>query len=330
MPETLNLNYYYGNEADQYSFYRIPKVLLTDRRYKGISLEAKVLYGLLLDRMGLSARNGWLDNNGRVFLYFTQEEAMTMLDCGKDKVTKLFRELEGIGLVKRKKQGQGHPARIYVKNFILEPEPSAPVQVQTAENQQSRPLSSAAVKTAEKPQSAPRKTSGQECGISAPNNTEINKTEPSDTDLSIPPPTPLTVSSPAGRRAPRRMGLDEIEDYRELILENIDYDILVERYPYDKDVLDGYVELMLEVCCSTREYVRICGQEVPTEVVKSRLLKLNGEHIGYVIDSLKSNTTKIGNIKAYTLAALYNAPVTMGQYYTSLVSHDIAHGLLNG
>ncbi len=168
MPETLNLNYYYGNEADQYSFYRIPKILLTDRRYKGVSLEAKVLYGLLLDRMGLSARNGWLDDNGRVFLYFTQEEVMTMLDCGKDKATKLFRELEGIGLVERKKQGQGHPARIYVKNFILEPEHSAPVQ--TAENQQSRPLDSAAVKTAEKPQSAPLKTSGQECGISAPNN----------------------------------------------------------------------------------------------------------------------------------------------------------------
>lgn len=135
MPETLNLNYYYGNEADQYSFYRIPKILLTDRRYKGVSLEAKVLYGLLLDRMGLSARNGWLDDNGRVFLYFTQEEAMAMLDCGKDKATKLFRELEGIGLIERKKQGQGHPARIYVKNFILEPEHSAPVQ--TAENQQS-------------------------------------------------------------------------------------------------------------------------------------------------------------------------------------------------
>lgn len=223
MPETLNLNYYYGNEADQYSFYRIPKILLTDRRYKGVSLEAKVLYGLLLDRMGLSARNGWLDDNGRVFLYFTQEEVMTMLDCGKDKATKLFRELEGIGLVERKKQGQGHPARIYVKNFILEPEPAAPVQ--TAENQQSRPLDSAAVKTAEKPQSAPLKTSGQECGISAPNNTDINKTEKSDTDLSITPPAPSAVSSPAGKRAPRRMGLDEMESYRELILENIDYSL---------------------------------------------------------------------------------------------------------
>ena len=143
MPETLNLNYCYGNEADQYSFYHIPKILLTDRRCKGISLEAKVLYG----RMGLSVRNGWLDDNGRVFLYFTQEEVMTMLDCGKDKATKLFRELEGIGLVERKKQGQGHPARIYVKNFILEPEPAAPVQ--TAENQQSGLLDSAIVCTPE-------------------------------------------------------------------------------------------------------------------------------------------------------------------------------------
>ena len=115
-----------------------------------------------------------------------------------------------------------------------------------------------------------------------------------------------------------------------IILENIDYDILLERNPYDKDLLDGYVELMLEICCSTREFVCICGQDFPTEVVRSRLLKLNSEHISYVMDSLKSNTAKIGNIKAYTLAVLYNATVTMGQYYTSLVSHDMAHGLLSG
>lgn len=328
MPETLNLNYYYGNEAEQYSFYRIPKILLTDRRYKGVSLEAKVLYGLLLDRMGLSVRNGWLDDNGRVFLYFTQEEAMAMLDCGKDKTTKLFRELETIGLMERKKQGQGRPARIYVKNFILEPEPDTPAQ--TAENQQSRALNSTAVKTAEKPQPAPRKTSGQGCGISAPNNTEINKTEKNESDLSILPPNPSAFSSPAGKHAPRRMGLDERNDYRELILENIEYDILLQRNPYDKELLDGYVELMLEVCCSNREYTRICGQDVPTEAVKSRLLKLDAEHITYVMDSLRHNTTKIGNIKAYTLAALYNAPATIGQYYTSLVSHDMANGMLDG
>ena len=80
MPETLNLNYYYWNEADQYSFYRIPKILLTDRRYKGVSLEAKVLYGLLLDRMGLSARNGWLDDNGRVFLLYRKNSYSEVFD----------------------------------------------------------------------------------------------------------------------------------------------------------------------------------------------------------------------------------------------------------
>ena len=115
-----------------------------------------------------------------------------------------------------------------------------------------------------------------------------------------------------------------MERYHELILENIDYDILLERNPYDKDLLDGYVELMLEICCSTRESVHICGQEVPTELVKSRFLKLTHEHIAYVLDSLSQNTTLVKNIKAYTLAALYNAPTTISQYYASLVSHDLA------
>lgn len=148
MPSNLNLDYY-GNEAEQYSFYRIPKALLTDPRYKGVSIEAKVLYGLLLDRMGLSVKNGWMDSERRVYIYFTQEDAMALMRCGKDKATKLFRELDqdGIGLIERKKQGRGRPTQIYVKNFILPPDPGQPQRTQTpppldpqtAENQQSRP-----------------------------------------------------------------------------------------------------------------------------------------------------------------------------------------------
>ena len=178
MPSNLNLDYYYGNEAEQYSFYRIPKTLLTDHRYKSVSIEAKVLYGLLLDRMGLSVKNGWMDSDRRVYIYFTQEDAMNLMGCGKDKATKLFRELDkdGIGLIERKKQGQGRPTRIYVKNFILPPEPGQPQQPeqapppptpQTAENQQSRPLDSAALLTAEKPQSAPLEMRGLDGGFSA-------------------------------------------------------------------------------------------------------------------------------------------------------------------
>ena len=83
MPSNLNLDYYYGTEADQYSFYRIPKTLLTDPRYKSVSIEAKVLYGLLLDRMGLSVKNGWMDSDKRIYIYFTQEDAMNLMSCGK-------------------------------------------------------------------------------------------------------------------------------------------------------------------------------------------------------------------------------------------------------
>ncbi len=332
MPTNLNLDYYYGNEAEQYSFYRIPKTLLTDPRYKGVSIEAKVLYGLLLDRMGLSVKNGWMDSDKRVYIYFTQEDAMALMNCGKDKATKLFRELdkEGIGLIERKKQGQGRPTRIYVKNFILPPEPGQsqqpeqtppPYPVQTAENQQSGPLDSAALLTAEKPQSAPLETRGQDGGFSAPNKTEKKNTDLNDTDPSILPPTP----APFARARPKgQMRMDEMDRYRELIKENIDFDLLLQEHPYDEETLEGYVELMVEVCCSRRDFIRIAGEEMATGVVKSRFLKLNCEHIAYVLDSLNQNTTLVKNIKAYTLAALYNAPTTISQYYASLVSHDLA------
>ena len=335
----LELDYYYGNEAEQYNFYRIPKALLTDHHYKSVSLEAKVLYGLMLDRMGLSVRNGWLDSDGRVYIYFTQEDAMAMLSCGKDKATKLFRELDGIGLIERRKQGQGRPTRIYVKNFILPPgpgqaqEPTAPAAPkpetpQTAENQQSEPwlLAETAPQTAVFPQSGPLEKRSQECGFSASNKTEKKKTERSDTDPSILPPTPAARDQPAVDRNRSRMRMDEMDRYRELIKDNIDFDLLVREHPYEADTLEGYVELMVEVCCSRKDFLRIGGENIAAGVVKSRMLKLDRDHISYVLECMNSNTTLIRNIKAYTLAALYNAPVTMGQYYASQVSHDMAQG----
>ncbi len=334
MPSNLNLDYYYGTEAEQYSFYRVPKTLLTDSRYKGVSIEAKVLYGLLLDRMSLSVRNGWMDKDRRVYIYFTQEDAMALMNCGKDKATRLFRELDqgGIGLIERKKQGQGRPTRIYVKNFTLPPEPGQPWQSdqtppkgpQTAEDQQSRPLDSAAVKTAHFEQSAPLEISGQDSGFSAPNKTDKNKTDSNHTELSISPLAPSRASPPAG--AHRRMRMDEMDGYREQIKENIGYDLLLLERPYDAEEIDGYVELMAETCASRREYIRVNGEDVPIELVRKRFLKLDGEHIRYVMDSLRQNTTQVVNIRAYTLAALYNAPVTISQYYTAQVSHDMAQG----
>ncbi len=332
---SLELSYFYGNEADQYSFYRIPKVLLTDQRYKGVSIEAKVLYGLMLDRMGLSIRSGWLDSEGRVYIYFTLEDALAMLTCGKDKAVRLFKELDkdgGIGLIERHKQGQGRPARIYVKNFILPPsqENSTPLPTpaeappQTSEKPKSGLLGDAEVLTSEIPKSALLESRSQDFGISAAIKTDKNNTKSSDTELSIHPPTPVPPSARRQRGIRDRMG--QMDAYRALIHENIGYDELLQEHPYDADLIDGYVELMVEVCCTQRETVRVNQEDLPIAVVRSRFLKLDREHILYVMEAMQRNATQVGNIRAYTLSALYNAPVTIGHYYAAQISHDMAQG----
>ena len=131
MAEPGALDYFYGMEAEQYTFYRIPKVLFTDPGFRRITADAKILYGLMLDRMGLSIRNGWLDEQERVFIYFTLEEAMDAMCCGHNKAVSLFTELDKVGLIERKKQGQGRPTKIYVKNFTRKEE------VKTSENRKS-------------------------------------------------------------------------------------------------------------------------------------------------------------------------------------------------
>ena len=115
----------------------------------------------------------------------------------------------------------------------------------------------------------------------------------------------------------------ERESHREIIWENIDYDILTQDEKLDRDRLDELVELMVDTVCSNREMIRIAGDDYPAEVVKSRFLKIGSSHIEYVLERMWENTTYVRNIKKYLLAALYNAPVTMDSYYTFLVSHDL-------
>ena len=116
----------------------------------------------------------------------------------------------------------------------------------------------------------------------------------------------------------------KVESYRELILENIDYDILANDPHVDREQLDEIVDLVQETVCSTHSRIRVAGNDYPTEVVRSKLLKLNSEHIRFVMDCLKQNTTRIRNIRQYLLAALFNAPSTMSSYYAALVAHDMA------
>ena len=117
-----------------------------------------------------------------------------------------------------------------------------------------------------------------------------------------------------------------MDGYREQIRENIDYDLLCLERPYDVEEIDGYVELMAETCASSKGHIRVNGEDIPTEMVKQRFLKLDGEHIRYVMESLRSCTTQVVNIRAYTLAALYNAPVTINQHYATQVSYDMTQG----
>ena len=155
-------------------------------------------------------------------------------------------------------------------------------------------------------------------------NTEKSITYGSSTD-SIP------FRETAAARPPERKGRDamsvtEIENYRELILENIEYDCLKRRYPLYQDDLNEIVELLVETVCAKRKTTRISGADFPHEIVRSRFLKLDSSHIEFVMDCLQKNTTQVRNIKQYLLAVLFNAPTTMNNHYTSLVNHDMHAG----
>ena len=122
------------------------------------------------------------------------------------------------------------------------------------------------------------------------------------------------------------MPLTEMESYRELILENIEYDFLKQRFGTYREDLDEIVELLVETVCAKRKTTRIAGADFPHEVVRSRFLKLDSSHIEFVMDCLQKNTTEVRNMKQYLLTVLFNAPTTMSNHYTSQVNHDMYGG----
>lgn len=168
-------------------------------------------------------------------------------------------------------------------------------------------------------------------------NKEVSKTDLSKTDLSstdglnihsipIHSPNPLPLEQDGERNRKEASTQSAVEIYREIIMENIEYDILMQDPHIDKDRLDEIVTLILETVCTARKTIRVAGDDYPAELVKSKFLKLNSSHIQFVFDCMKENTTKIRNIKKYLLAVLFNAPSTMDSYYTALVNHDLYGG----
>jgi hypothetical protein len=324
--------YYHGNEAEQYTFYRLPKALFTNSRYKNISDGAKILYGLMLDRMGLSVKNGWLDGQDRVYIIFTLENVQEFMNCKHDKAIKMLAELDtdkGVGLIERIRQGQGRPAIIYIRKFFDDTDPT---EVLNSEKPKSR--------LPDKPNPRTRKNRSQELGFSDTNKNDISNTDINDTECnnqSINPVTQQELSAqPTQKPNPRPPdgGIDRIDGakerdiYREIIKGNIEHGHLC--MSYDPERVTEILELMVDTLCTSRNTVRINQDDIPGAVVKAQFLKLNRFHIEYVFEAMHENPTKISNIKAYLLTTLYNAPLTIGSHYTALVAHDMASGNKGG
>ena len=166
--------------------------------------------------------------------------------------------------------------------------------------------------------------------------TDLSKKEKRNTDLSntdsipilSPNPSPFDGEAAEPPERKRTEAADAYAVYEEIIKDNIDYDILLLDNSMEKDRIDEIVDLMLETVCTRRKTIRIAGDDYPAELVKAKFMKLNSEHIRFVLDCMRENTTKVRNIKQYLKAALFNAPSTIGNYYTSLVAHDMASGAL--
>ena len=336
--QEIQFDYFHGMEAEQYTFYRIPKILFTAECFKTISCEAKVLYGLLLDRMSLSIKNRWFDEEDRVYIIFTVEEIAELMNCGTQKAVRLLKELDsekGIGLVEKRRLGLGKPNVIYVKNFMVkqpekeEKEPEKPVNTQNCENHNSRVVKTtiqeypkSQFKNDENHNSGVVKTTIQECPKSQSNNTDINKTENNETESSS---ILSNLICPEKEKT-----IDEIEQrntYREIIRENISYECFQNDTPHAREEVDELVELMVEVMVMPDQgKIRIAGEDKLVSLVKSQFMKLTHAHIEYVCLCLNKNTTKVGNIKSYLLTALYNSVLTINHYYQAEVNHDLYGG----
>ncbi|MCI9072538.1 MAG: replication initiator protein A [Lachnospiraceae bacterium] len=327
----MEFDYYYGMEAEQFSFYRIPRTLVKDKRFKGLSSDAKLLYGMMLDRMSLSIKNGWLDEGNRAYIIYTVENIMEDLGCAKGTCVKIMKELDsekGIGLIEKKRRGLGKPDIIYVKNFstigverngATPPDTDKTTEVQNLNFWKSRNCTSGGS------DSEPLEVQNLD-----PNYTDINYTENSYTEDSQPdiPSNPSCQSPdvPVGTDD----GIDKMDYYRHIIHRNIEYEYLG-KDKQRKEGIDELVELMVDVMLMPDgSTVRIAGAERPVEVVKMRFMGITGSHIQYVCGCLERNTGRVGNIKAYLLAALYNSTLTMDQYYQAEVRHDLYGGWPSG
>lgn len=327
MEQKVSFDYFYGTQADQYSFYRIPKALFQNDFFKNLSSDAKILYGLMLDRMSLSIKNQWFDEQNRAYIYFSIEDIMDLLNCGKNKAIKSLQELDqenGIGLIEKKRQGFGKTNIIYVKSFVIPdkkiavqedlPGTSQKFEIQTAdEKEDDTEVCKINFKKSQKQTSRSPENKLPEVCKSNTNYNNLSYNKENDTE-----------SDQIGSSQIRFIdGMATMQAYGSLIKENIDYDNLLITHPFEQELIKGIYELILETVLCQNEEILIASNWYPVQLVKSKFLKLRYSHIEYVIECLKKNTSKVKNIKKYMLAALFNAPATIDGYYQAEVNHDM-------
>ena len=345
----MTFDYYYGAQAEQFNFIRIPKAMIVDPMFADLSVNAKLLYGVLLDRMNLSMKNRWFDSENRVYIIYQIAEIMEDFNFSKKTAVRYLNELENFGLVEKKRRGLGLPSLLYVKNFLVFQDHSEPddtdfddvaeddnlnenmetsrgIQGETSRGVRTYTSRSVDMETSKGVQKETLRGAKSELQEVTKRGPLISKTNSNNININNTKESNNILSNPIVKNAVDGMGREEeslFEKYTKMVKDNIDYDVLISRHYLEKSMIDGIVNLIVETIISENDYIIISSTKFPKEAVKSRFSKLDISHIEYVLECMNHNTTNIKNIKKYLLAALYNAPTTIDSYYKARVQHDM-------
>ncbi len=301
-------DYFYGAESEMFSFFRIPRNLFFDPHFKPLSTDAKLLYGLLLDRMSLSASNQWFDEAGRVYIYFPVSEVEEKMNCAHEKAGKMLRELDSIGLIERVKRGQGKPTIIYVKQFIGKEDNSAqsrPPKTGGADSRKSE------VKAVENRPARQPVSGGQDIRKSNGNYNKNNQNNQNHTYSSYTDPSIFPSADTQGNLDPDTIdAMDGFnDDSEESVRERIEYEPLTEIY--DAKLVDNVVSIICDVLTTPQETYHINKRDIDGRRVVERFRRLDRVLVEYVLDKYLSTPKRKRNIRGYLISMLYNAEPTI-------------------
>ena len=313
----MQFDYFYGNEAEQFTFYRIPKILITSPHFKKISDSAKLLYGLMLDRMSLSIRNGWLDDDNRAYIFFTTNDVMEQMCCGTEKATKMLTELDsekGIGLIERVKQGQGKPAIIYLKKFYELEDTARSTKLSEIESQD---FQESKVKTFENRKSGLSEIESLEfrkskCNYHNINNTDINYIYPINQD---------NYNIQNSDTKTEEEWIDRYTKTVDEIKTQIDYGYLINHA--ECDIVDEVVNIMAEVMTVYRPKYKIEGDFIEYNAVVNKFRQITAQKLEICLLAYSRKIQRIKNPKAYWISTLYNIPLTSGIVLQNMINSDI-------